>query len=185
MSGIGPQLIEGWTCWTSTQAMKALPSARWVMLSQALFRLSLTTTASSEVPHTPSSWPTLCKRSLTHDCHRNVPPQQQLTCYLQEERAAREEVTAKNKKAALVKRAAAQQARRAVLRGKEPAKRTVRAVAVAKPISLFQDQKAAQKKKPRLSKMAALSPVEREVSCPILGCQQRCSTVLYQLCCCA
>lgn len=46
----------------------------------------------------------------------------------------------------------------------------MRVVAVAKPISLFQNQKAAQKKKPRLSKMAALSPVEREVSSPVLGC---------------
>ncbi len=46
----------------------------------------------------------------------------------------------------------------------------MRVVAVAKPISLFQYQKAAQKKKPRLSKMAALSPVEREVSSSVLGC---------------
>ena len=96
----------------------------------------------------------------------------------------RDKAMVETKKAALVKRAASQQARRAALRQKEPAEKPVRAVALAKPISLFQDQKAAQKKKPRLSKMAALSPVEREVSSCILGCQQRCSTVLYQLCCC-
>ena len=83
-----------------------------------------------------------------------------------------------SKKAALVKRAAAQQARRAALKDKEPAAKAVRVVAIAKPVSLFQDQKAAQKKKPRLSKMAALSPVEREVSSSILGCQQQC-----KLCC--
>ena len=80
---------------------------------------------------------------------------------------------AENKKAGLVKRAAAQQARRAALKKKGPADKAVRVVAIPKPISLFQDQKAAQKKKPRLSKMAALSPVEREVS-SILGCQQQC-----------